>query len=49
MARGVAIQYLERCSTDGGVEAGVVPKLRQWDPLQPLAWAGIYEAPEERL
>lgn len=45
----MVVQYLKRCSVDGGMKTCVVPELNQGEPFEPLSWAGVNEAAEKRL
>ena len=45
----MAIEYLEWGTTQGSMTASVVPKLHKREPLNPLRWAGMNKATEERL
>jgi hypothetical protein len=43
------MEYLEGSSMQRGMLAGVVPVLSQRNPFDPLAQAGVNEAPEELI
>lgn len=45
----VAEHCLKWRHADGGVRRGVVPKLRQWNPVAPTPRAGVCEIAEVRL